>query len=255
MHLAYVDESGNSALPPRGSQSYVLACVILEDRMWPDVFDDLIEYRRFLRANFGIPVRAELKANFLLHNGGPLRARPLGEAARFRIYRGFMRLQRQLDVKVFAVVVKKDVMQQRGPVRDPRDLAWEWLLQRFERFTTKTGTQLMVMHDEGEAARIVRAVRRARRAGTAGSALGTGTLRRPARLILDDPVSRHSEQSYLIQLADLNAYAAFRHVYPPPVRAGRLNIVPQSTWAELGDARYEPVSGLAGGPRGLVVGP
>jgi hypothetical protein len=254
VYLAYTDDSGNSGPPAAGgSLSYVLSCVLVEARLWADIFDDLIEHRRFLRRNFGIPVRAELKANYLLRNRGPLHERPLSEGARSRIYRGFMRLQEKLEVKTFAVVVRKEIMVQRHDLRDPRVVAWDYMLQRLERFSTKTGNPLVLIHDEGEAAMIRKATRRARRAGIAGSAYGHGMLKRPARLLIDDPVPRRSDQSYFIQLADLNAYAAFRHFYPPPNHP--IQIVPQTTWESLGEARYAPVSGLAGGPRGLVTAP
>jgi hypothetical protein len=255
MHFAYVDDSGNSGLPARGgSQTYTLACVLVEARRWPDVFDDLIDFRRFLKARFGIPVRTEIKANYLLHNRGPhFRPNPMSERARFAVYRGFMRLQPKLGIQAFAVVIRKAGLALKGITVDPREIAWEYLLQRLERFSTKGGIPVLIMHDEGEALMIRKLARKARRAGTAGSAFGTGTLKRPARLILDDPVPRHSNQSYFIQLADLNAYAAFRHFFPPPPRP--VHVVPQSMWSELGAARYKPVSHLAGGPDGLVVWP
>jgi hypothetical protein len=79
-------------------------------------------------------------------------------------------------------------------------------------------------------------------------------LKRPARLLVDDPVPRQSHQSYFLQAADLVAYAAFRFVYPPPVRA-RPPVVTAKTWEELGDARFKPVSGFKGGPDGLVIYP
>jgi hypothetical protein len=254
MYLAYVDESGSiGAIASGGSLTFTLGCVLVDGVRWPDVFDDMIDFRRYLRAKFRIPVRAELKANYLLRNGGPLRPLQLSEQARFAVYRGLMRLQPKLDLFAFAIVVRKDVMAVRGLNYDPRQVAWEYLLQRLERFTTKMTSRVLVLHDEGEG-RIVRtAARKARRAGTAGSAFGTGMLRRPARLIVDDPVSRRSHESYFLQLADLNAYAAFRHYYPPPLR--RVNIVPATMWNELGRARYAPVNQLAGGTPGIVVWP
>jgi hypothetical protein len=234
--------------------SYSLGCVLLEAARWPATFDELIAHRRFLKANFGIPVRAEIKANYLLRNGGPhLSQNPLSEGARYRVYRGFMRLHQKLGLNTFGVVVKKDVMKQRGMTADPREVGWEWMLQRLERFSTKGTTPLLIVHDEGDTLLIRKAARKARRAGTAGSAFGTGTLKVPARFFVDDPVPRQSNQSYFVQLADLVAYAAFRYVYQPPPKL--VPIVPQTMWNELGTARYLPVSGVAGGPPGLVVGP
>lgn len=254
MFFAYVDDSGNSGAPPAGTLSYSLGCVLMEAAKWPALFDDLIAHRRFLWANFGIPVRAELKANYLLRNGGPHFSRhPLSEGARYRVYRGLMRLARKLELKVFGVVVKKDIMQQRGILTDPRQIAWDWMLQRLERFSTKGTTPLLLIHDEGDSLLIRKATRKARRAGTAGSRFGTGVLQVPARFIVDDPVPRQSSQSYFVQLADLAAYAAFRYVYPPGAKLAQ--IVPTGMWDELGTARFLPVSSVAGGPSGLVVGP
>jgi len=254
MHLAYIDDSGNTAAPPQGSLTYSIGCVLIEARLWPNVFDEVIEYRRFLRDQFGIPVRAEIKANYLLYNRGPFLSRhPLSEGARHRVYRGFLRLAHKQELKVFGVVVKKRATAQGTCLpADPRSVAWEWLLQRLERFSTKGDHPLLLIHDEGDNAFIRGATRKARRAGTAGSVFGTGSLKRPARLIIDDATPRDSRDSYFVQLADLVAYAAFRYIYAPGKKLGQ--IVPQTMWTELGHARYKPVSELAGGPDGLVVG-
>jgi hypothetical protein len=254
MHLAYIDESGSDGLVAvGGSMTFTLACVLIDAERWPDVFDDMIDYRRYLHEQFKIPVRAELKANYLLRNGGPLRPLHLSESARFAIYRGLMRLQAKLGLKCFAIVIRKDLMELRGKKQNPRHVAWEYLIQRLERFTTKEKTQVVIFHDEGEGGVARSLVRKARRAGSAGSAFGTGALKRPARLLLDDPVGRKSHESYFIQLADLAAYAAFRYYYAPPAR--RVNIVPQSMWDELGSARLGAVNQYSGGTAGIVTWP
>jgi hypothetical protein len=65
---------------------------MVEHGAWRNSFDRLISYWRHLRRPFGLPVRAEMKANFLLRNGGPFRKLALSESARFAIYRQTMRL-------------------------------------------------------------------------------------------------------------------------------------------------------------------
>jgi uncharacterized protein DUF3800 len=253
MYFAYIDDSGNVGALPGGTITYTLGCVMFEAARWPAVFDETIAFRRFLRARFKIPVRAEIKANFLLHNKGPFYALGLSEAARFAVYRGCLRLQRKLAFKVFAVVIRKDLLAALGSPFDPREVAWEYLFQRLERFTTLGSTQVFVLHDEGEAHLIRRLQRKARRAGTAGSMFGTGSLSRPAKLVLDDPVSRSSREAYFVQMADLDAYAAFRRLYPPPARP--VQVVPTAMWDELGDARYGEVNKHSGGPVAIVAWP
>lgn len=219
------------------------------------MFDEVLAFRRFLKISFKIPIRAEIKANYLLQNHGPFRPLGLSEPARFGIYRGLMRLQHKLGLSVFAVVIRKEVMAKKGVVGDPRQIAWDFLLQRLERFTTLGNHEVVVLHDEGESHLIRKLTRKARRAGSAGSMFGTGALTRPARRVVDDPSPRKSHESYLVQFADLDAYAAFRRIYPPKPRLGRVTIVPQDTWNELGAARYGKVNIWSGGPAGIVSWP
>lgn len=254
MYIAYVDESGDDGLKPGASRSYALGCVVIDSADWASTFDNLIMFRRYVSASFGVPVRAELKANYLLHNGGPLRARPLSERARFKLYRAHMRIQDKLGMRAFAVVIDKaEATRKFAGARITSDVAWEYLLQRLERSFRQS--EVLVVHDEGDPLTIRKRARKARRAGTAGSAFGTGLLNAPFRNLLDDPVPRDSKQSYFIQLADLNAYAAFRAIYPPPPTRGK--VVPGRMWDFLGGAHFTAVRNTARypGPPAIVPGP
>lgn len=240
-----MDESGDSG--SGGSRTYSLSCVLVDGDHWPDRFDRLIGFRRHLRDVFGLPVRAELKANHLLRNAGAFRKLGLSESARFAIYRQTMRVHAKLGFRTFAILVNKA----NHPNRTADDLAWEYMLQRLERFSTKGNELVLLVHDEGNALAIRKLARKARRAGTAGSMLGTGVLNVPFSGLLDDPVSRDSRQSYFLQLADLSAYAAFRRHYPPPRRP--VQIVPELMWEELGDAiHWQANMFKPKDPRGIV---
>jgi hypothetical protein len=234
-YFAYVDESGDSGAA--GSLTYSLACVLTPVETWPNIFDRVIGFRRHLRDVFRVPVRAEIKANYLIRNGGPFRPLGLNEATRYALYRQSMRLQPKLGFRTFAILVNK----QNHPDRLADDLAWEYLLQRLERFSTQDQVgvehRVFLIHDEGQAHLVRAMARKARRAGGAGSRFGTGYMRLPFGGLLDDPVPRDSRQSYFLQLADLAAYAAYRRYYPPPVLPVP-NIVPQNMWDELGGARH-----------------
>jgi hypothetical protein len=245
MFVAYVDESGDPG--PGGSQTYALGCVMVEHDAWLNAFDRVISFRRHLRRLFGLPVRAEIKANYLIRGSGPFLALGLSESARYAIYRQCMRLHPKIGFATFAVVVHKDRLAERQPGRGVDEVAWEWLLQRLERRAFYASTHALLVHDEGDQSHVQGWARKARRAMTAGG--WQGPLRVPFTQLIDDPVPRNSRQSYFLQLADLCAYAAFRRLNPPPPR--KAPIVPEGMWDELGEARYSIVTRHAT-PLGIV---
>jgi len=234
LHLAYVDESGDPGVG--GTTSYSLACVMVGESNWLSALDALVNFRRFVKARFGIPVKQELKATYLIGNRGPwLTKNPLPDGMRHDIYRQAMRIQAKLDLQTFAILLDKPRLAQRDASLDPAEVAWEFLIQRLERFSTKNNTFISLVHDEGGGDLVRRLARKARRIGTAGSQFGTGSLSVPFVKLLDDPSARDSRDSFLLQLADLCAYAAYRRLYPPPPKI--VFIVPQGMWDELGSAK------------------
>ena len=250
MYLAYVDESGDRGKSPPGSRTYVLSCVLIKSVRWKHALDSVIGFRRFLKKTLGVPVRAEIKANALLKNGGDFRTLGLSEHSRRFIYRGSLRLQKKLGLSVFAIVIDKPKL---FSDRDPMELAWTYLLQRLETLTRKQNDEVMVIHDEGESDFIRKLARKRRRAGFSGSLFG-GYRQLPFHGLIDDVVPRNSRHSLFLQLADLDAYAAFRRVVPPPKRA--VNICPHLMWEELGTARFAPANMRVGGPsEGIVLWP
>lgn len=241
MLLAYIDESGNTGPVARGgSLTYSLGCVLVDADLWPSAFDEFLDFRRRLKSTFGLPMRSEIKANYLLRNSGDLRALGLGPGARHMIFRSHMRMLEHLPARAFAVVVDKTPAQRTPP--EVFDLAWEAMLQRLERTSTYEKATFALIHDEGEDDKIRRWVRRARRHLTAGSAFGGGHFTHAARLLVDDPISRKSSQSYFVQLADLVAYAAFRAVIVPGSAVA--SVCPSSMWDEIGSATHTAVARL-----------
>ena len=145
------------------------------------------------------------------------------------------------------VVRQPQATQRLGP-GDPRVVAWQLMLRELEQFTIKNRTEAVLVHDQGGAYAFRNLARRAYRAS------GGGLFGRPATLLLDGVLSPRPEDSSFFQLADLNAHAAFRALYPPPSHYRYPIVVPQ-TWNELGAARVSPLSQPSQGPTGIVVWP
>lgn len=252
MFIGYVDDSGNTGIP--GSRTYTLGCVLVGGGAWLGTLDGLVAFRRTLKATYGIPVTAELKANYLIRNKGLLYRLGLSEQERQNVYRECMAIQHTLRIKTFAVVIDKNKLATKKPGVNPREVAWEFLIQRLGATSDRLKRPVMIIHDHGDARTVRTIARKARRAGTAGSHFGTGQLKRPARWLLDDPVPRDSRSSLFIQLADLNAYAAYRRMFPHKT-APTVPVVPQSMWDDLGHARYKWANKVKGGVPGIVLYP
>jgi len=80
-------------------------------------------------------MRAEVKANVLLRDSGPIRSLGLAPAQRRLIYRAHLATLADLPARAFAIVVDKRGAE--GP--DSFDLAWEGVLQLLERTSTTEG--------------------------------------------------------------------------------------------------------------------
>ncbi len=221
---------------------------LIHDKDWLAVLDELISFRGYLRDQFRIHSLAELKANWLLHRKGDFKNSPLSFDARMRVYRSALRFQRKCGkIQTFAIVIHKHRLkkQTKGILRS---FAWTFAIQRLERFGRDEGENVHVLPDEGHGPFIKRKLRQMRRFNSVSKAFGTGWFDRKAENILEDSSDRKSHESYFIQLADLNAYAASRHVYPGAMFGG-------SYWEELGDSRIKDVNKVKGGPRGIVSWP
>jgi len=232
--VAYVDESGDTGVgTTRSSSTFTLGCVLVGAQEWTDVFDDLLAFRRRLRDRFGLPVRAEVKANYLVRGSGPLASLQIPPGERGLIYRAHLRHMAQDGrLHAFAVVGHKS-----GAVQgtDLLGAVWRPLLQRLERTSRAwSNSRVLIVHDEGESPHIRKLARWSRRRLSAGSMGGTGSISVPFSHLIDDPMPKASHESYFLQLADLVAYGAWRRLYAPSPKVAQ--VVPQSTWTSLGPA-------------------
>lgn len=238
--LAYVDESGNTGDPAlSGSTAYYsLGCLLVEASQWSATFDAHLTMRRALKTHFAVPVRAELKANWLINGKGSLSGITLATSQRKLIYRYHLESAARANTRAFAVLLDK--AKHGGIWGEPcREMAWEALLQRLVTTANAHKQQVLVIHDEGEDDAIRKQLRKSRRFLTAGLP-GGGSKRLDGTVLIEDPVARKSHESYFIQMADLIAYAAWRRHVPPGKSVAA--VVPQNTWDHLGSALLKVVS-------------
>lgn len=255
MFLAYFDESGDTGFVNSPSSCFVLAGVLVADRNWLPALDALVKFRKFLKSEFKIKLSDELKASNLLKCKGPFKH--LSPGAGMRIYEMCLKFQAKCGLlRTFAVLIDKDKIKVK--TKDPRETAWTYAIERVERLCSRGDGRVpplighsMLFPDEGYGEFLKRKVRKHRRHHFVPSAFGDDSLQRNAPQIIEDPFDRKSHESYFVQLADLNAFAAYRHLAPTKKFGPHM-------WDLLGDARIEQVNqltrdrGVKPRPRGIV---
>ncbi|MBJ7337237.1 MAG: DUF3800 domain-containing protein [Mycolicibacterium sp.] len=231
--FAYIDETGDiGAVDNGGSTTYTLGCVLVPMHRWTESLDDLVNLRRSLKADYGLNVREEVKANHLVGIKKVYRDLGLGDGQVRDIYQRHVDTCAHLSSGVFGVMIHKSLVKKPDP--DFFGWSWEYLLTRLRKRTEATGQPILIVHDDGEAARVRTHLRRFRRHNWQGGGYGG------APLLVEDPVPRNSAHSVFIQLADLTAYAASR--YAVPVQGRTTRICDATMWNRLESVHLQAVS-------------
>jgi hypothetical protein len=246
--FAYVDESGDGGFLRSPSTHYALGTIVIPSDRWLEALDAVVAFRRHIRGAYGVPMTAELKAQYLLRGGPGLSA--LSYKQRSAIYHASMEfLATATWGRVFAVVIRKAKVLKTSEKHYVINKSWTFTVERLQSWARSQNTEVLVIHDDGTNLLIRRTLRAMRRFHRAGSYYTPGyTLPAEAKLVVEDPSPRNSRDSYFIQLADLVAYAAVRRIDP----TARFGV---TAWNLLGPSRIKEVSRLVGGPFGIVAWP
>jgi hypothetical protein len=223
MFLAYFDDSSEAGV-------ILLSGVVVHDSRWSELHEAWLDYRRWLRDNFGFPIQraqgnrrphVELKATDFANGSGPWRSLPVGRAGRLRAMKVGLRVIGR-HAHVFAVAWDPNRPMTGAwpnlhvsPISD----VWRTCLERLVTYSSNHPTAgqdyVMAIIDSGYLGQFRRVFRKMRRFHYVGSQLG-GSLTANAPMFIDDPSERDSKDSSFIQMADLCAYAALRELRPRP---------------------------------------
>ena len=221
MYLAYIDESGD---PGRNSPTrhFILSALVIPATDWQACFDRHHQMRRYLKASYNYPVRAELHAASLVdtrYGDGNVR-RLKGRRTRMLLYRDVMRAIPQIfpTARIFSVHVNKDAAETTPFGRDNYlQLAWNYLITRYHNFLAQDcgGAPGLIVADNTANATVRALLRKMRIYNPVPSHYDPkGYYNVPVRTIIEDPVFRRSEHSYFVQMADMIAHSLYRKLYP-----------------------------------------
>ncbi len=220
MHLMYVDESGDCGLQNSPTRFFVLSGLVLHELRWRDVHRALVDFRRRVKAAYGLGMRDELHASHFMTRPGKLACIP--KYRRLLIVREFAGLLGSLpDVSLINVLVDKA---SKPLGYDVFEMAWKALLQRFENTMSRrnfTGPanpdeRGMVFSDYTDTKKLTALIRKMRHWNPIPNQPGYGIGYRNVAVqhIIEDPSFRDSGHSYFVQAADTAAYLVYESLAP-----------------------------------------
>jgi hypothetical protein len=218
MYLMYVDESGDTGLERSPTTHFALSSIVIHESRWRDFINAIVDFRRRLRLQFGLPIRTEI------HAAEHLRHPPYPGISRFdrlRILVWFIDEIARLDyISITNVIVEKTT---KTPDYDVFNSAWRTLFQRFENtlyFGNFPGASRsdfgIVFTDNTDGKRLTRLVRKMAVYNPIPNAASYGPGYRdiPITRIVDDPNLRDSRDSYPIQACDTVSYFLMQKFRP-----------------------------------------
>lgn len=218
MFLTYVDESGDPGLVGSPCRYYVLSAVVLHELRWRPVLERMLAFRRRMRDAYGLKLREELHAARMITKPGALVR--IKRHERLAIIREFAdHLATIPDLNVINVVIDKEG---KDPAYDVFENAWRILLHRLDhtiadggfRGPRFIGDRAMIFPDETDNTRLRELLRRMRLENQVPDPTGIGVMDVPLEHVIEDPVPRDSEHSYLVQAADLAAFLLYQELAP-----------------------------------------
>lgn len=208
MFLCYVDEAGDDGFPQMSSQIFVLTLLYMHHSEWKSNWERIRDFRRELQQRYDFPVKLEMHTKAFLTDKNRYRTFGFTPRQKRQILAAFLRLIAQLDIRVINITINKSRIA--VPTYDVFDRALTYAIQRMENDLNKSfaAAKFMMISDEGRLAKMVSTARRMQRFNYISSMFG-GSYRSDIKNMIEDPLSKRSEESWYIQLADIIVTATY----------------------------------------------
>lgn len=216
----YVDESGDTGLSNSPTQYFVLSGLVVHELKWQASLQQLINFRRRMRAIYGFKMDDEFHASELIRKPG--RHANIDKHKRLAMIRNFASEIGQLhDCSIINVVVDKN---NKAVDYDVFESAWKALITRFEN-TIRHGNfpkphdadnKGLILPDQTDDRKLVNLLRKMRYYNPIPNQMQYGSGYRNVTLsyVIEDPSFRDSKFSYFIQAVDTTAYLLHQQLDP-----------------------------------------
>jgi Protein of unknown function (DUF3800) len=209
MYMMYVDESGDPGLRDSPTSYFVLSGIVVHERNWRTMIDQLVVFKKRMKTIHGLPVRQEIHASEFIRR----KVADLRRDVRLAILRNVLdELAKMPFISITNVVVDKQ-----GKPEDYNvfDAAWRTLFQRFENtlhhgnFPGSYKEDYGVVYTDAGANKQLTTIMRRMAAFNPipnDTSNWPGYRNMPITKIIEDPVAKDSISSLPVQMADVAAY-------------------------------------------------
>ena len=215
MYMMYVDESGDTGLTGSPTDYFALSGIVVHELQWRSFMTSLVNFKKTMRAVYGLPVRAEIHASEFIKS----KVYGMNRHTRLAILRNTLdELAKLSSISVTSVIVDKT---NKVAGTDVFEIAWKTLFQRFEN-TLMYGNfpgnfrkdQGIVFTDATAGLKLLRLVRKMSVVNHVPN-MGGGSFRNlPLLKIIEDPHGKDSKESLAVQMADVCAYFLHQRFKP-----------------------------------------
>lgn len=200
-HLAYFDETGDDGVLKTSSELFILTSLCMDSGAWRSNFETMKACRRYLKDNFGLPVKVEMHTNHFLTDKNPYRNYGWSVDDRLEILRVFSYYIGHLDASVINVIIDK------GNIRNTESYdvlknALTYSIQRIEN-DSKGDWNYVIISDKGRIAPMRKTARAICKYNPIPSAFDDFSYTNsPIRYMVEDILEKDSADSYFIQVCD-----------------------------------------------------
>ena len=206
MDLYYVDESTNCNDKADPKKVFIFSALCIPAENWHHCLAAVKSFRQSLHTKCGIFMNKKLHATEFVAGRGEISSRIVGKWERAQAFQESLRCVAGLAAQ--GATLTNVCLETIGRT-DPAGTAFERLLNRIDRTSQERNRQAVVVADVGKEAEMVRLARRMRVFNPIPSQFG-GTMHRPLRWIVEDPLFKDSKMSYFLQMADHCAFALLK---------------------------------------------
>jgi hypothetical protein len=213
MYVAYFDETGDDGYPRRSTDLFVLTSSYGHHLKWQPNYKKTYEFRKYLKTQFGLPLKVEWHTKHLLTNKKPYVRYNWDEQTRLKMCKDYAQHLAGLDIEFINVCINKLRINRsnRTLYGNVLDAALKFNVQRIQNTikAAEPGTKFIIITDEGRVSSMQRTTRKIQKVNFVPSRYSPMSYRDEIKMLIEDPLPKSSAQSYFVQHCDFVSFFAY----------------------------------------------